>query len=121
MQRGCRCGHGIRPFEHLAFVWVECQHQLGRSGGASVKALGGIEVHSALVSDQGVRLTSHPTQQITLAVRPPGLIRFPFLDQLIEVERLGEPTSLECLAELSTKIDGLALGSTHLFVCDPLP
>lgn len=70
-------------------------------------------MHSSLVSEYGVGLTSHPTQQIALAVRPSGLIRFAFLDQLIELERVAEPFSPQCLAELGTEIDGPAIASSH--------
>jgi hypothetical protein len=73
-------------------------------------------MHCALVGKHGLGIASHAMQKVALAVRPPGLIPLSILDQLIELEGLGKPSSLECLAELGTKIDGLALASTHLFV-----
>jgi len=113
-------GYAIHPLEHFAFAWVNRQHEFRYRGGARVKAPRGIKVRGALVCAKGVRLASDPTQQVALAVRPPGLIRLSYFDQLVDLERFDHPSVLECSVELNTKIRGGAFASTARFARDQL-
>jgi len=113
-------GYASDPLEHVAFAGVDRQHELGCRGGASVKAPRGIQVRRALVCAKGVRLAFDPTQQVALAVRPTGLVRLSFFDQLVELERFDHPSVLECFVELYTKIHRGAFASTARCVWDQL-
>ena len=54
-------------------------------------------------------------------MRPARLFGLALFDQLIELERLLEPLSLERLAELGTQVGGCAVSFSHLFGGEKLP
>lgn len=112
--------HAIHALERIALAGVDSQHEFGGRGSASVKAPRGIEVRGALVCAEGVRLASDPTQQVSLAVRPSGLIWPSFFEQLVELERFAHPSMRECSIELGTKIHGGAFAPMARFVGDQL-
>ena len=96
-------GHALHLLEHMTLAGVDCRNESRCRDGARVKAPRRIEVRGALVGAEGVRLPSHPTQEVPLSVRPPGLIGLSTFNQLVDLERVGCPSILEGSVELDTR------------------
>ena len=104
---------GFETIEHGRFGGVDFQHDFGRRHCARNEAFGDVEIDRAFVSNDRFILASHPTEQVTFAMRPSRLVGFSLLDQSVELEGMLEAAGLESSVELFTKVNRPAVSSSH--------